>query len=193
MTYGIAIGAGLGKTFAASHYIRNNGNAFYIAGNDQYNRKSFMTALMNAAGMDAKGTMPEMIGNLAAGMAEKDEPVIIFDDAHKLKDRVLHLIVLLANSFAGKAGVVIMGNDMLRTRIIEGVRLKKAGYDEIYKSIGRRFITLGNLGPKDVALVCHANGVYDDGLISHVQENCNNNLHNAAQLIMQCAEMKMAA
>lgn len=62
-----------------------------------------------------------------------------------------------------KSGVVILGNDKLRSRIIEGVRLKKAGFDEIYKAIGRRFITLGSLAPKDIELVCRANGLYDDG------------------------------
>jgi hypothetical protein len=193
MTYGIAIGEGLGKTFAASHYMRTNSNAYYVGGSDEYNRKSFMTALMNAAGMEAKGSVPELMQQFIEHITEKEEPVLVFDDAHKLKDRVLHLIVLLANNLAGKAGIIIMGGETLRTRIMEGVRLKKVGFDEIYKSIGRRFITLGSLGPKDVELVCRANGIYDDELIHYISDNCSNNLHIAAQLMSQYPEMKMAA
>ena len=193
MAYGIAIGAGLGKTFTAGHYTRENDNIFYIAGNDSYNRKSFMCALLNAAGKEAKGTVPDLMKQFADYAGTKEEPLLIIDDAHLLKDRVLHLVVILANSVAGKAGVVIMGGAELRMRIIDGVRLKKVGYDEIYKSIGRRFITLGSLGPKDVELICHANGVHDDNLIRHINEECGNNLHNISRLLVQYTEMNIAA
>jgi len=123
---------------------------------------------------------------------KKSRGLLILDDAHKLKDRVLHLVVLLANRLAGKSGIVIMGGDDLRMRVIEGVRLKRIGFDEIYKSIGRRFITLGSLGPKDVELVCRANGLYDEDRISHINESCDN-LYTATQLIMEEMRMRMAA
>ena len=185
MTYGISIGHGLGKTFTASHYTRENDNTCYFACNEDYNRKSFMVAIMNAVGLDAKGTVPQMLQTFTNHITEKDEPLIILDDAQKLKDRVLHLAVLMANGFAGNAGVIIMGTDELRSRIVEGVRLKKIGFDEIYKSIGRRFITLGNPGIKDVEQICQANGVYDEDIINHIKEACGNNLHNVADLVQQ--------
>ena len=193
MAYGIAIGAGLGKTFTAGHYIRENDNTFYLACNEQLNRKSFISALMASAGLAAKGSTPEMMTRLTEYILQKEEPLLILDDAHKLKDRVLHLAVLLANSLAGAAGIVIMGNDELRTKILDGVRLKKVGYDDIYKSIGRRFITLGSLGPKDVELVCRANGLHDEDLIAHITGACLGDLHSATHLIQQHLEMKMAA
>ena len=192
MAYGIAIGKGLGKTFTASHYTRENDNTFYIACNELYNRKAFMLKLMETVGLDTKGTVPQMMEQFAGHITSLEEPLLILDDAHKLKDRVLHLVILLANAMAGKVGIIVMGGNELRMRIVEGVRLKKVGYDEIYKSIGRRFITLGSLGPKDVELVCRANGVYDDELISHISETCDNNLHNAAQLIHQ-SQISIAA
>ncbi|MFI5139266.1 MAG: AAA family ATPase [Sphingobacteriales bacterium] len=193
MAYGISIGAGLGKTFTAGHYTRENENTFYLAGNEEFNRKSFICALLNSAGMEAKGTVPDMMKQFADYLSDKEEPLLIIDDAHKLKDRVLHLVVLLANSLAGKAGVIIMGDGELRMRIINGVRLKKVGYDDIYKSIGRRFITLGSLGPKDVELVCRANGLYDEEIIKHINEECDNNLHTATRLINQYTQMNIAA
>ena len=200
MTYGIAIGEGLGKTFTAGHYTRENDETYYVAGKEEYNRKSFMTLLMNAAGLEAKGTVPELMQQFADYVSGKEEPLIIIDDAHKLKDRVLHLVILLANTLAGKAGIVIMGGDHLRMRIVEGVRLKKVGYDDIYKSIGRRFITLGSLGPKDVDLICRANGLYDDDIIQQINESSSKTLtagqaglHKAMQLITQFNQMNIAA
>ena len=192
MAYGISINKGLGKTFTASHYTRENDNTFYIACHEEYNRKAFMTTLMKTAGLEAIGTVPQMMEQFTTHITSLDEPLLILDDAHKLKDRVLHLVILLANAMAGKVGIIVMGGNELRMRIVEGVRFKKVGYDEIYKSIGRRFITLSNLGPKDVELVCRANGVYDEDLISHITEACDNNLHNAVQLIHQ-SQMSIAA
>ena len=193
MAYGIAIGTGLGKTFTAGHYTRENENTFYLVGNEEFNRKSFISALLNSAGMEANGTVPDMMKQFADHLSGKEEPLLIIDDAHKLKDRVLHLLVLLANSLSGKAGVIIMGDGELRMRIIDGVRLKKVGYDDIYKSIGRRFITLGSLGPKDVELVCRANGLYDEEIIKHINDECDNNLHTTTRLILQYTQMNIAA
>lgn len=192
MTYGISMSRGLGKTFTAHHYIRENEATYYIACNDNYNRKSFITALMTGVGLEAQGTVPELMQKLTDFLAEKDEALLILDDAHKLKDRVLHMAVLLANSLSDKIGVVVMGIDQLRIRIVEGVRLKKVGFDEIYKSIGRRFITLTCLGPKDVELVCRANGLYDEDTISQISDECED-LHKAVQLITEHTQMDIAA
>ena len=185
MTYGIAIGDGLGKTFTAAHYTRENENACYFSCNEEFNRRSFMMALMHTAGLDAKGSVPQMLQSFTNYISGKEKPLLILDDAHKLKDRVLHLVVLLANGFAGNAGIIIMGTDELRSRIIDGVRLKKIGFDDIYKSIGRRFITLNGPGIRDVELICHANGVYDEDVINHIKETCGDSLHPVAQLVQQ--------
>jgi hypothetical protein len=193
MAYGISIDTGLGKTFTAGHYTREQENVFYIAGNADYNRKSFIGALLNSAGLEARGTVPDMMKQFTSHMATREEPLLLIDDAHKLKDRVLHMVVLLANSMAGKAGIIIMGGTELRMRIIEGVRLKKVGFDEIYKTIGRRFISLGSLGPKDVELVCRANGIHDDAIIEYISAECGNSLHAAARLIHQYTQMNIAA
>lgn len=194
MTYGIAIGHGLGKTFTAGHYFRENEDTFYLACNQEFNRRSFMATLNATTGLENKGkTVPEMMQLFTDHISQKNEPLLILDDADKLKDRVLHLVILLANSVAGKAGIVIMGGDQLRARIIEGVRLKRIGFDDIYKSIGRRFITLSSPGPRDIELVCNANGLYDEDVISYIKGNGNNDLHLVSQMIQQHNEMRKAA
>jgi len=193
MSYGIAIGHGMGKTFAASRYAHENDNVIYIAGNEQHNRKSFLQTLLAAAGENAESSAHAMLKQVITLIKDKEQPILIVDDAQKLKDRVLLLVVLLANSMADRAGIIIMGNDQLRARIIEGVRLKKTGFDEIYKTINRRFITLNCLSEGDVAAVCRANGLHDTDVISYINEACNNNLHAATSLVVQHKQQSIAA
>jgi len=193
MAYGVSMETGLGKTFTAGQYTREQEHVYYMAGNADYNRKSFMALLLHSAGLDASGTVPELMARFADHVAAVETPLVIIDDAHKLKDRVLHMLVLLANSLVGKAGIIIMGGPELRMRIVEGVRLKKVGFDEIYKSIGRRFITLTTLALKDVEVVCRANGVHDDDIIEYITAECGNSLHAASRLIHQYTQMNIAA
>jgi len=192
-SYGIAIGDGMGKTFTASHYIRENGNTHYIACNGDHNRKTFLAALMQETGIDHKGTLPDMLRRYTDAIKEQDEALLILDDAHLLKDRVLHMAIMIAAGLSGAAGIVLMGNDILRTRILDGVAQQKAGYDDIYNTIGRRFITLGKLGPNDVALVCKANGIQNEDLIAEIKYASGESLLTAAQIIQHQLGMKEAA
>jgi AAA domain len=183
MTYGISIGEGLGKTFTASHYMREHADTYYLACTEEHNRRSFLVAVMKAIGFPVKGSVPQMMERFVLAVEAQAQPLLILDDAHKLKDRVLHLLVLLANSVAGRAGFIIMGNDLLRERLVTGMQQGKAGFEEMYKAIGRRFITYSSIGPKDVELVCSANGITDTDLIDYIRKSCNDNLHTATQLI----------
>lgn len=193
MCYGIAVSAGLGKTFTASHYTRENNNVLYLAGHEDYNRRFFLIDLLAAAGLQPARTMPLMMESLAADLAARPDSLLLIDDADKLKDRVLHLIVLLANRLTGICGVIVMGGAGLYRRITEGVRLKKAGYDEVYRNFGKRIITLTNLAAGDTGLVCRANGLHDEELITLITEECNGSLHPVAGLLQQYSSMRIAA
>jgi hypothetical protein len=193
MTYGIAIGNGLGKTFAAGRYAHEHGNTYYLAGNEEYNKKTFATALLNTAGIATRGNVAEMIQLFADYIAGQEDALLIFDDMHRLKDRVLHLVVLLANKLAGGAGIIMMGGEKLQESITEGVRVKKAGFDDVYNNIGKRFITLGAPGPKDVELLCRANGVSDEQVIHEIKEESKSNLHTATRLIIKHTQLDIAA
>ncbi len=192
-SYGVAISSGLGKTFTATHYARENENVIYIAGDASYNRRSFATALLKVVDEVPGDSTPYMLQQLTDIIAQKENAVVVIDDAHLLKDRVLHLVVMIADNISEKAGIILMGNETLRTRIIEGLRLKKPGFEEIYNMIGKRFITLTCLSLEDIAAVCRTNGIHDDALIEHIQISSDNNLHTTTCLIGQHQQQNIAA
>ncbi len=194
MVYGVAMAAGTGKTFCTTQYARTNNNVVYITGRSTYNRKTFIAALLQVCDYtDIPESTPDRLKMAATLIAAKTQPLIIIDEAHLLKDRVLHLIVLLAEYLNGQAGLILMGDSSLRTRIVEGVRLKKPGFDDIYKMTGRRFVTLGNAAPADVQAVCRANAVNDEDTIAYITTESNGNLHIATSLITQIVRTGIAA
>ena len=193
MHYGIAIAKGLGKTFTAARYKQEHENVCYLACHSNFTRRAFITALLATEGLTAKGSVEEMIKTFTDHIADKPLPLLLLDDADQLKDGVIHLVVSITNHLAGLAGVVLLGGKALRPRIIDGARLKKAGFDAIYQSIGKRFITLNELGNNDIELVCNANGVHDKDLVQYIQTESKGNLHNTTRLIEQtCTENKAA-
>jgi DNA transposition AAA+ family ATPase len=193
MTYGIAMAEGLGKTYTAGQYIREHENTYYIAGTEELNRSSFMKILLTSTGISTKGTVPEMLQLFTDYMKGMEASLLIVDDAHLLKDRVLHLLVMLANSISGSAGIVLIGGEKLRTRILDGISQQRQGFEELYKSIGSRFITLLSPGPRDVELVCRANGIVKEELLQQIVEDSQNNLHKASRLITQYSAYDIAA
>jgi type II secretory pathway predicted ATPase ExeA len=152
-----------------------------------------MKVLLTSAGISTKGTVPEMLQLFTDYVRGMEASLLIVDDAHRLKDRVLHLLVMLSNCISGSAGVVLIGGEKLRTRILEGINLHKPGFEELYKSIGSRFITLLSPGPRDVELVCRANGIVRDDLLQQIVEESQNNLHKATRLITQYTAYDIAA
>ncbi len=192
LCYGIAASTGIGKTFIAKNYTRENDNILFVSCNPTQNRRTFMMQVCFMAGIDTSGTVPELIKKLSNYLSKKDDPLLIIDNAHVLKNRCLHLLVLLKAALTPFAGIVIMGNEDLRIKITEGINLKKIGFDELYEAIGKQFISIPALIYNDTELICNANNVYDEDIIKYINTKCNGNLHFAARLIEQ-AQLKYAA
>ena len=95
-------------------------------------------------------------------------PLLLFDEADKLPERVFHYFIDLYNRLEDKCGIVFFSTSYIKRRMTMGLRYNKCGYNEIHSRIGRKFFELERTGAHDVYAVCMANGVTDKARISEV-------------------------
>jgi len=185
MVYGIAFEDGLGKTFTAKYYIHNNPGTCYISCSEDMNRKTFLAELLRCFTDVPAAALPIMMQRLFDNVCKSGEPLFIIDDAHKLKDRVFHLLLSITALLRDKCGFVIMGNNGLRKRIADGLQQQKEEYLTFYKAIGRRFITQSRLSPNDIEIICRTNGLNDEKSISNVKRQCKGKLYGIESIIRE--------
>jgi DNA transposition AAA+ family ATPase len=100
------------------------------------------------------------------------QPLLIIDEADKLKNSALRILIPLFNETEDKLGVVILGTDHLGEVIKRGVRYNKKGYDEIDSRLGRKYISLYGATMKDVRKICAANGIGGKQLQNQIWAEC---------------------
>jgi len=177
MVFAITGDAGTGKTATVKNYANNNKQTYLLHCNEYWNRKYFLTELATQIGIDVGGlTVAEIMGDIVHELKRQENPIIILDEADKLKDQVLQFFITLYNELEDIIGLILLATNHLKKRIERGVKLNKRGYKEIYSRIGRNFIPLKGVGYSDVLNVCVANGIEDKKQVKEVFENCEGDL-----------------
>jgi hypothetical protein len=181
-TYGIALSKATGKSFTAEYYAKQHPDTLYLKANNIHTQKTLLSTLLKQLFMHPSSTVNTMIKQLHYAFDQMNEPLLIIDDAHKLKPSVLQMLGLLIN---GKCGVIIMGNEKLAQRI----QASPKRFAKLFLQLGNRFIKGNPNRMSDAALLCKANGIDDPDKIT---ELCRYgaDLH---QLTMAIKQRKMMA
>lgn len=176
--------AGTGKTVAAKAYQQNNNNVFVLCCNEFWNRKLFMTELLNEMGKNPAGdTVGEMMTEIVSTLKRMDSPIIIMDEADKLSDQVLYFFITLYNQLEDHCGIILMATDYLEKKLKKGLRLNRKGYKEIYSRIGRKFLNLSTTSAQDIAEICIANGLSDKSEIKRVVDDSESDLRRVRRKV----------
>ena len=160
--------AGCGKTEAIKSYTKGRQNVYHLMCSEYWNRPTFINKLLRALGKDVGGSVSDQMDAIVETLNSADAPLIILDEADKLRDQVLYFFISLYNQLEGRCGIIMVATEYLKNRIERGVRLKKKGYEEIYSRIGRKFVQLQVINGEDIAQVCKANGVNDPKTIQEI-------------------------
>lgn len=171
--------AGRGKTKPLEKFyeLNSDNEVFYIKCRE-WAKREFLVELCKSLGIDSTkyyvhvdklGAKVSEFFNLRKGK----KPLLIIDDAGKLKDSAIRWFIHLFDENEDNMGCLLAGTEYLEKRIRDGVRLKKLGFDEIESRFGRTYLGLIGTTQKDVQLICSANGIHDKSLQNQLFTECN--------------------
>ena len=171
---GVSEKAGSGKTAAIAEYVRKDAtHGVFAMQCEEWGRRTFLLALCAKLGVtagryDGPDVLTDGIVKFFKLHAKGRTPLVILDEADKLKPAALRFLIVLYNRLEDEIGLVACGTENLEKEIKQGVRKAAKGYDEIDSRLGRSFVHLMGSTKADVALICRANGIDDDQAISRI-------------------------
>lgn len=168
--------AGAGKSEAYRFYEKKADNIIYIECKNYWTKKSYIKHLLLACGLDTIGTVEELIERFLDYIRSLENPLVIIDQADKLKDPSLDLFMDFYNDLESHCGFVLSGVPALAKRIRKGVQADKIGYRELYSRVGSKFIELDPISLDDVKAICNANGLDNEESINEIYNTSEGDL-----------------
>lgn len=171
--------AGSGKTASIRKYKNEDStNSVYVLQCEEWSRRAFLLNLAQCCGLDLRShylnmdTIGERIVNVLKQKSATTRPLLVLDEADKLKPSALRWLIHLYNKLEDEVGVVIAGTENLRKEIQRGVQKSLKGYDELDSRFGRSFIRLVGCTRQDATVIANANGLHNDEQIERIWRRC---------------------
>lgn len=185
LVFGITANAGSGKSATISHYVQNHSHAYAISCNEYMEEKDFVLEIFKSMGREPNTSrIYPMTVELIDILKKTPFPVLILDEADKLKNRVLNFFITFYNHLEGICGINLIATSYLEKRIKNGAQNNTKGFREIYSRLGRKFIKLNEVNYTDVYKICHANGVTEDITIQSIFNECENDLRRVKRRVI---------
>lgn len=113
--------AGCGKTTAARLYEREHTGAYYILCSEDMKRSDFIRDIAKKIGIRTDGmTIRDMLDAIIGQLIQTESPVLLFDEADKLTERVFHYFIDLYNRLEDKCGMVFFSTSYIKRRMQMG-------------------------------------------------------------------------
>jgi hypothetical protein len=161
--------AGSGKTAAATAYVEEHRNAFYVSCSEDMSKRAFINEMAQCLGLRTEGVNTVAAKKMIAkALLSLDNPVFIIDEADKLRDSILLAMIDLYNKVQQRCGILFLSTPAIRRRLERGKRLEKCGFEEFVSRIGQKMEALSNNDEYEIDAICRANGVTDDGAIKEI-------------------------
>lgn len=161
--------AGVGKSTTAREFALRTPYTYMLTCSQDMHRGDFMKELSAVIGLDNAGmNIRESLYAIIRHLVTLDRPLLIFDEADKLKDNVLLYFITIYNELEDRCGIVFLSTDAIKRRMENGVSYNRIGYNELYSRIARRFVPVKAASRKEVTDICAANGIEDPKVVQEV-------------------------
>jgi hypothetical protein len=120
----------------------------------------FLNKLKKAMGLTLEeSSVHDMVESILDKLRVIRMPLVIMDEADKLKDPVLSFFNCFYNETFERCGFVMAGAPYLEQRIVKGVRLNKQSYRELFSRVGGEFKKVEPAREDSIVAICEANGI----------------------------------
>lgn len=165
--------AGSGKSAGIKKFkLEDESNAVFNLQCQEWTKKQFMHNLSQHLGITLRTNETLAIGNqIIEFMKERasvGKPLLILDEADKLRPSALRYLIHFFNLLEDECGLVICGTENLEKEIKRGVNRALKGYDEIDSRLGRKFINLVGITHEDVVNICSSNGITEPIILNRI-------------------------
>lgn len=180
--------AGIGKTYTLKRFQALEDQVVFVQGSVDLSAKGFLLELATALGIQAEGkSQRELTDSFCRqlrnkSIASREKPLVIIDEASKLRDSVLHKFITLYNELEGFCGFVLCGC-RLESKLITGRARGKIGYDEIYSRLGAEIKKQEPCTQQDLTDLCLANGIMQTAKIANIWHQSRGHIRQAERLI----------
>lgn len=169
--------AGGAKTTGLKGFAQTSGlKSIYYMSAREWGSRVFMTELVDILGVSnarKKDTADQLLGKIIEHLTSElpNKPMIIIDEADKLKPGAVRNLIYLFNALEDRISVVIAGADALRKHITRGVSNSHMGYDELESRFGRTYMPMIGANRRDVEAICKVNGITEQHVINAIWED----------------------
>lgn len=165
--------AGIGKTYTARQYVKENEGAVLIDCSQCKNRKSLIKEIAKEFRVPMTGNYSTLYDRLKWYLNNAiDNPLIILDEAGDLQQDAILELKALWNGTEKQCGWYMMGADGLKRRMEKGKENEKVGYVELFDRYGKMYQNItqgaewagrrGEFHSLQLALIAQANAPDSD-------------------------------
>lgn len=138
--------AGIGKSYAAREFERNNNNVMYVDCSEYSTKSDFVKYLAGQFGLSKNGSIDRLWREVTNELLLMYKPLLILDEFGDCADAVISLMKGLYNKAnmgnQMELGCYFIGADNLQKRLIEGRRTSKRSYAEFWSRFNDRITKL---------------------------------------------------
>lgn len=166
----ICFSVGSGKTSALKNYASNNPNTYYIECEEHFTKKKFLQSVCLSMGesIPPLSSIADIVDIIVNRLNTDRDPLLIIDEADKLKDGVINFFKTFYNKTTDNAGFILCGAPHFKSRLEKGIRKQKQAYQEIHSRFGGEFLPLHKITADDVALICECNDIQNKEDVDYI-------------------------
>jgi len=164
--YAISNKAGSGKSETLRDLFNKDrtGTVLFIQA-EEWTSRQFLSRLASKTNMNiTKARTASQLTDIIVSYINSvslQKPILVIDEADKLKPSALRTLIPIYNRTEGRLGAILSGTENFEKEMKAGVRAERKGYDELDSRLGRSYIHLLGATAADVWDICTANGIDD--------------------------------